>query len=699
MFVFLFLSACFFPAGWRLSFQGITEPAGLVSDLSVGLLFACISWRSFRLLRALMLVLWFLFQVMSQELLVAVQRMPSWQDLAFVADSGFLKNSLAGFHFAQPGFAIGLAILSFLGILVPLKGMGRKAFIAFLGVGLLLLPLHDVLTRTGESRSVAARYNPLHWFVGDALRTAWSSGETIVPGELPPSLRTADLNGVSLFEQGRAKNILFVVLEGISGIYLPEIRQEMQVPEGIFQMEKLSAGISGAMLVPDFVAHSHQTIRGLYAICCGDFSKFSYALTKAVELEFNPERARQCLPAILGANGWETHYLQGAPLQFMNKDKAMPTMGFQQVHGVEWFTQRTNSDFVWGTTDEDFFVGADKYIRTLQAGGKPWFLTLLTVATHQPFDATDKMIARYGSRKIAAVAQLDEAVSQFIKQLRQNGILDDTLVIITSDESHGAEGADWYSSWGFAAVFAPEQQALPHLKKGSYGLVDLEVSVLDYLGLPLPPDVIGRSLFREYQNSREMVSYTSGKLRWQTKENNLYECTRDYDCLLSRNSGILGPHAAREVAEEGTGQRLFALATALDNTLNTATPKLVLQFANGEIRPLPEMIRNEWIDNLTGAQYLSFPKNSHVYVDILLQVTAAEPEGIQPTLILRQFEKEVGSISHPGFPLLKKGESFRLQFDFENPVARNAFSFHLIAAGRNAAIRFDKFEVVIDRSK
>ena len=107
------------------------------------------------------------------------------------------------------------------------------------------------------------------------------------------------------------------------------------------------------------------------------------------------------------------------------------------------------------------------------------------------------------------------------------------------------------------------------------GLVDLEVSVLDYLGLPLPPDVIGRSLFREYQSSREMVSYTSGKLRWQTKENNLYECTRDYDCLLSRNSGILGPYAAREVAEEGTGQRLFAMATALDNTLNTATPKLV----------------------------------------------------------------------------------------------------------------------------
>ena len=151
--------------------------------------------------------------------------------------------------------------------------------------------------------------------------------------------------------KGKAKNVLIVILEGIPGIYLPGIRQEMHVADGNYQMENLAKSTSDGMLVPDFVDHSHQTIRGLYALHCGDFSKFSYEMPKAMELQSNPERAAECLPAQLSKQGWQSHYLQGAGLQFMNKEKAMPTMGFQHVHGVEWFTERTQNDFIWGTTD------------------------------------------------------------------------------------------------------------------------------------------------------------------------------------------------------------------------------------------------------------------------------------------------------------------------------------------------------------
>ena len=692
--------ACFFPAGWRFFFQGFTQPAGLVSDMIVGVLFVILSWQASRLWRTLILGFWFLFQVMSRELLASVQRMPSWQDLIFAVDPEFLKNSATGFYFAHPGFAIGLGILSIAGILVPLNRPGKNVLIFLLGAGLLLLPVHGIMTRVSAGRQIAAIYNPLHWFIKDAFKTApGPDKESFRFEDLPLNLRSADITGSPFFVRGQAKNVLFVVLEGVSGLYIPEIRQEMQVSQEEFQMERLAAATADAMLVPDFIVHSHQTIRGLYAMHCGDFSKFSYTLPKALELQFNPERASQCLPAQLAANGWETHYLQGASLQFMNKDRAMPTMGFQQVHGLEWFSQRTRTDFDWGTTDADFFTGASQYIRNLKASGKPWFLSLLTVATHQPFDATKEMTARYGSRKIASIALLDLAVGRFIDDLRQTHVLDDTLVIITSDESHGAEGADWYSAWGFAAVLAPEHKTLPRLKKGTYGLVDLEVSVLDYLGLPLPRDIIGRSIFREYQKSRDMVSYTAGKLHWQTKENILYECIRDQGCRVTQDARILGSRPAGTPADEGTGQRLFAMAAALDRNLVKTGPRMVLQFANGETRTLPEEIKSEWIDNLIGAQYLSFPENSHVRVDIQLTVIMAEPEGIQPVLTLRQFENKIESIAYPLFPRLKQGDAYQLQFDFKNPKARDAFSFHLTAAGHHATLRLDKFEIVIESNK
>ncbi|MFU1925330.1 sulfatase-like hydrolase/transferase, partial [Klebsiella pneumoniae] len=68
---------------------------------------------------------------------------------------------------------------------------------------------------------------------------------------------------------------------------------------------------------PDYVLHSHQTIRGLYAMLCGDYSKLDSGTPKGVELLNNPARARECLPAQLRQHGFSTHFLQGAGLRFM----------------------------------------------------------------------------------------------------------------------------------------------------------------------------------------------------------------------------------------------------------------------------------------------------------------------------------------------------------------------------------------------
>ncbi len=699
----LLVIPCILPVCWRLINHGCTEPAGLLSDTGVALILYGLIWSSPRWLKAFLLIFWALGQIMSQELLAALQRLPSWQDLQYLFDPTFVRNTTAGFHLAFPGFVGAILLCTVLAVLVPRCRPGWRKVVVCLLAGSLFLGLHPPVSRSFANQSVAARYNPLHWFVVDASAKLFSAEAlSFRSADLPQSLRAVDLDGRNILlraqSAGRAKNVLIVILEGVSGIYLPEIRQEMGVGKGGYQMEKLAGSTAEGMLVPDFVTHSHQTIRGLYAIHCGDFSKFSYEMTKAMELQNNPDRAAECLPAQMGSHGWQSHYLQGAGLQFMNKDRAMPAMGFAHVHGVLWFTERTRTDFIWGTTDDDFFVGARKYIGELQAGDEPWLLSLLTVATHQPFAATDEQAKKYGSRKIATLALLDEAVAAFIEGLRQDGVLDDTLVIITSDESHGAEGADWYSSWGFAIVLAPEQDRLPRVKKGSYGLVDIEVTVLDYLNLPMPPSIVGRSMFRDYNTHRDMVSYTSSKLRWHTADGFLYECGRDGNCQKMKAQSLIGPRPALfEQDTEKSAGRLFGLATVLDHKVSSGQQKQVLQFAAGEIRKLPEKINNEWTDNLIGAQYLDFPENSRVHVDIRLKAVRAPEEGVQMKLTLRQFEKEVTDIDYPPFPLLRAGEEGHIQFDFQNPQARQAFSFHLVGEGDDSSVQFDKFEVTINR--
>jgi hypothetical protein len=688
------------PLLWRVAQPGLAEPAGLVSDGAMGLLLFCLALYLTWLPRILLILLWALFQGGAQELLAAMHRLPSWQDFHYLADPAFVQNSVQGYHLSAPvlsGLLFGSALAaSFVRVERPPLRLFFVGFALFGG----LLSAQALLSRQHVGASIAARYNPLHWLVADAIVTPSPARLADLPMDsLPENLRTLDLSGASLLVgNGRAKNVLLVVLEGMPGLYYPEIREAMGVKSSPFDLKGLVANTKDAMLVPDFVAHSHQTIRGLYSILCGDFSKFSYEMSKAFEVMSNPERAGQCLPAQMAKNGWATHYLQGAGLAFMSKDKVMPAIGFQQVHGSEWFTETDPYPFMWGKTDPVFFRGARQYIDDLRTKAEPWLLTLLTVGTHQPYAAPDEVVAKYPNRMIATSAILDEAVADFLAGLRKDGVLDDTLVILTSDESHGDEMADWMSSWGTMAILAPEREAMPRLKSGSYGLVDITASVLDYVGIKPPAAIIGRSLFRDYSTPRDMISFTTNKLRWHTADNRRFECSIDNECVVSQAPSLIG-YPPADVARDSDNHapQLLAMARTLDHKVASRERVQVLEFARSKVVELPETLVNEWTDNLAGAQYLSFPAGSKVHVSVRVKALSAPPEGIQLKLTLREFEVEAFGVDAPSFPLLHAGDESHVAFDIENPKARDSFSFHLTGAGKGASIQLEEFSVTIDR--
>ena len=691
---------CFLPFLWRLVQLDSPEPIGLVSDLSCGLLLWIILLASPFPVRLPLLLFWVLFQAGSQELYVAIQRLPSLSDLQFLADPEFVHNSVSGMHLAYPLFTALLLLSFFLSLFV--RGSSRQPILLSAGAaaGIALLAIQVQLSQRHEDVSVAARYNPLHWFVRDALLSSLQDPpQLLTVADLPPGLRQVDLSGVPLLEKGRGKNVLVVVLEGVTGLYHPEARQAMGVREEAFSMQALADATPGGMLVPDFVTHSHQTIRGLYSLLCGDFSKFSFETPKAFELQQNLARAGDCLPARMAEAGWSTHFLQAANLSFMSKDRVMPLIGFQEVHGSEWFAEPDPDASMWGPSDPAFFRQILPYIRDLRARKQPWLLTLLTVGTHHPFHVSDEVAKRYPDRRTATVAILDTAVADFIKWLNQERILDDTLVIITSDESHGSELAEWMSSWGFCLVLAPDGDRLPRLKNGAYGLVDVTPSIFDYAGIDVPSTLVGRSIFRDYPGPREMVSYTGGKLRWHGADNVRLECSRG-SCLKFRSRSLLGePAEVLGPVDQGVAGRLWSLAAAMDHSIVDRNRSQILQFAGGEIRRLPEKWGNEWSDSLAGAQYLQFPAGSRVHVSIRVVALQASEDGLQLQLFLRQNEQLVSDINYDSFPTLYSGEEGRVEFNFVNAEARQSFSFHLVGEGKDATVQLEEFNVTVEQKR
>jgi phosphoglycerol transferase MdoB-like AlkP superfamily enzyme len=672
---------------------GWSDPRGYASDLAIGGLLLLFLRERSPWLTLPVLLFWALLSFGAAELVSAVGRMPEASDLHYLTDAQFLSQSTEGGGIAHPLLALSLL----LGIALYLLSARRRESVParhsryLYAAPFLVLLGHGAASYSQPSEADEWRqFNLPH----KLLATAVNAGQQQLDNWLDDSpvdspvdiagLSQLDLNGTRLIAgAGKARNVLIITVEGIPGAYIAASRNAIQSSYHEDLMPKLSRWAERAMTTPDYVLHSHQTIRGLYAMLCGDYSKLDSGTPKGVELlNNNNQRNQQCLPAQMSDQGFSTHFLQGAGLQFMAKDKIMPRMGFNQTHGREWFRKKPHLEFAWGMDDKSYFEGVLTYVQQLRKRKQPWMLTLMTVGTHQPYASTDEYLARYDSPKQAAVGYLDDAIDSFLSGLEKQGVLKDTLVIITSDESHGLEGVRLASAWGFNLVLAPEQAALPTIKQGVYGHVDLTASILDYFDLPVPANISGRSLFRNYASGREIMSYTNGMLRQHDGKGQFVECNFQHVCRRYASDGFIADSARYLGRFSGKAANMVAMRAAmLDQSLLSGQLGQQYQFAKRDKVKLQEKAQDDWTANLVGAQYLELPQGSQTTVHLKVRALNLDKKGLQLLLKTKEFDRDV-VLDIPPLPLLTRGKPIDLSFSFDNLQARKAFSFHLLGQGR-----------------
>ncbi|MDP9523802.1 LTA synthase family protein [Pseudomonas putida] len=689
------------PLGTR-AMLGWSNPLGYLSDLALGSLLVLLLHRRPWWLALPVLLAWAALWVASAELVSAVGRLPTSADLTYLVDPQFMENSTGG-GLAHPWLPLTLTA-GLLGWLVTVwRGrsprsmpLPRKAW----AIPVLLFGAHWGSQQLAPSDADQWRqYNLTHQLmsagVGSLERTVegWMGHRQTFTPLASSGLTQSDLNGQRLLAgPGSARNLLVITVEGIPGAYLRPNRQALHSRFDEDLMPKLSQWAERGMNTPDYVLHTHQTIRGLYAMLCGDYDKLANGTPKGVELLTQNERNQACLPAQLRQAGFTTHYLQGAGLRFMAKDRIMPHIGFDSVHGLEWFRNKNYLDFPWGKDDRAFFEGALDYVGQLQKQDKPWMLTLLTVGTHQPYSAPAEYLERYATPKQAAVAYLDDALGAFLDNLERQGVLKDTLVVVTSDESHGIDGVRLASSWGFNLTLAPEQAQLPPVKRGTYGHIDMATSLLDYFALPIPMALGGRSLYRDYDTGREMISYTNGMLRYHDGQGIFTECDFQQRCRRYASEGFIAEQA-RYLGQGDSllGQQIGALAGVLDQSLLQTPLNLRYQFGGPSPIKLRKRIHDDWADNLIGAQYLEMPGGSHTRVRV--KVRSLDPKRVAYIqLKAKQLEQDV-PLGLPAELRVTADEPLEMEFSFDNPTERKAFSFHLLGYG-GGKVEVSDFSVI-----
>ncbi len=722
-----------------------------------------------------------LLQVVDLEMVIALDTVVSLADLGQGLDAHFLRGSLS--RLSAPGYTALTLLSAALCVLALAAGRRRSVFrlrlllpclsAAVLGL-LILAPRTDrwessnplLLTIARSLRFHVPPQDPAGMPAGVAdgappPAPAGPAGRLAAPAGRRPESRPAILpaahgpDGRRLLQKapGAKRNVLLVVLEGIPGVYLRQVQESTGVRYPVM-MPALSRIAERSLVVPHFLAHNRQTIRGLYAMLSGDYCKLTLLTPKIYEyMRLPPQSRPPCLPQILAREGYTTAFLQAAGLAYMSKDQFLPQAGFRQVLGRDYF----RSQYVpsgWGPDDRAFFEGAAQFIEDLDRRESPWFVTLLTVGTHHPYAVPEEWAKRFPNRKEAAVAYLDAALEAFYTRLERGGILSNTLLVFTSDESHGVTGHPFGSYWGLAVAQAPELAALAGdaaagaaagqaapgsaapgcggaggalLQGGVFGLVDLPHSILDYLELADRSPVPGRrSIFRAPADDRTLLFGPYGYLGAGT----VVQARDDGRAEIYRPAG-------RQAEPAGAGGGLFAPAysrrTAAGDEGRRIAGRLRRQqaLADGSLIPLARQDREivllqdrEFLLErsagrlLSNGQYLDFPPGTRVTVDLEAGVRVeagspaadsagggpAEPDGRGALRLTLQLNREYQPLPIPDIrlPALRDGETLRLSFSFFTETPLNRVWAYLFAQSADnlhpVRIRVDRFALQTRRA-
>jgi len=459
----------------------------------------------------------------------AFLRSPLTYPLLYLAgDMNSMRSSIG--NFVSPGVAAALVLVP-LGYLLAVRFTARpvaQQLARRLALPALVLALawsgagHRLATGRWSDRAdhLIAR-NP-HWtLVASLVNEARGAGvptldETFPPAYLhdfEPRLRPAEVRAAAAPAglAARPRNVLLVVLESTGSRYLGLYGSPYATTP------RLEAEARHALVYDAFYAHVGLTANSLAAL---SLSIYPY-MTWREYTQDHPDYPGETVADVLGARGYRTAFLTSGYLDYVNQEAFLSDRGFGELlDGQDLGGEPVNS---WGVSDA---VLVDKTLEWIDRGaGRPFYAVAWTQASHHPYDPQpgqpiqdffegrpkpedDWDLGRY----LNTVAEVDRQLGRLFEGLRQRGLDDDTIVIVTGD--HGESFGDPHPTWGHGfrlwdtglrvplVIWSPALFPEGQRRDTVGGHVDLSPTILDLVGAPAPDEWQGTSLLAQQRPPR-----------------------------------------------------------------------------------------------------------------------------------------------------------------------------------------------------
>ncbi|WP_041444629.1 LTA synthase family protein [Syntrophobotulus glycolicus] len=162
-----------------------------------------------------------------------------------------------------------------------------------------------------------------------------------------------------------------------------------------------------------------------------------YPIRKGSTFFSYPGNQYHSLPLLLKPYGYQTVAVHSDEASFWNRHLVYPNLGFDEFWDIDKFAQ---TDLVgMGLSDMAMFEQSAAMLKELP---QPFYSFIITLTSHYPYsmpsdqqflELPPALDGSHVGNYLQAVRYTDQAIGGFMQELKQNGLLDNSLVVIYGD--------------------------------------------------------------------------------------------------------------------------------------------------------------------------------------------------------------------------------------------------------------------------
>lgn len=183
----------------------------------------------------------------------------------------------------------------------------------------------------------------------------------------------------------------------------------------------------------------HQTAQGKTSDAEFMLENSLFGLPQGSAYITKGQNTYQAAPAILKENGYASAVFHGNSGSFWNRNEIYKAFGYDHFFDANYYDTSSPEDMAeYGLLDKPFFEQSVDLMKTLP---QPFYSKFITVANHYPYkmnqDLTTISKADTGDASVDNYFQTaryaDEAIEQFIGELKNSGLYDNSMLVFYGD--------------------------------------------------------------------------------------------------------------------------------------------------------------------------------------------------------------------------------------------------------------------------